>query len=265
MIGSVLLALALTVEPTPPPLAPVGPWIVRAEESMCLLERNYTVDGRRISLIFQPLLDLPNMEMFIVAADTNDKQYQGNFSAAVASVAMPYTGRYFSVVPPKAKARLTRLTVQRRLLNELKDGDTLHVRAKPVDQSFTIVRPEKARAALQNCTNDLKKAWGINDDVASRAEIPPEGKPGHYFGPDAYPREAMQQGIYGRVIVLLNIDPTGAVSNCRIVSSAGKALNEGTCLAAKRIRFKPARDKDDKPLPSTYVLPVRWVLPGSPG
>ena len=94
--------------------------------------------------------------------------------------------------------------------------------------------------------------------------LPLKGKPVRYFGPDTYPAEALRQRVYGRVIALLNIDTSGAVEHCRIVSSAGQLLNEGTCKAPQRIRFKPALDKDGRPLPSTYVLPVRWVLPGSP-
>lgn len=264
MITPALLALALAAKPAPPPLAPAGPWYVRAEEEMCLLERRYPLGDRTMSLIFQPLLDLDQMEVYVISPGQG-QQYAGKFSARVASSPEPFAGSYYSVGMPKTKNRLTRLTADRRLLEGLKDGDTLQIQAKPVDQTFTIVRPDKARVALQSCIDSLKKAWGIDADMAARAVVPMEGNPARYFGPDAYPYEAYRQGVYGRVVALLNIGTTGAVDHCRIVSSAGQLLNEGTCKAAARIRFKPPRDKDGKPLASTYVLPVRWVLPGSPG
>ena len=119
--------------------------------------------------------------------------------------------------------------------------------------------------ALTSCVDGLKKAWGIDPADKDRAATPLEGNPARYFGTSDYPPEAYRSGIYGRVIALLTIDAAGAVSNCRILSSAGPALNAGTCKAAMRIKFKPPRDMDGKALPSTYILPVRWVLPGSPG
>ena len=139
----------------------------------------------------------------------------------------------------------------------------LSIAAKPVVLRFAIVQPDKAKVALAGCVADLKKAWGIDPDLTARTAIPLQGNPARYFSTANYPSEASDRGIYGRVIVLLSVTEQGTVGACRILSSAGEALNAGTCKAAMRIRFKPARDKDGKPLPSTYTLPVRWVLPGS--
>lgn len=249
----------------PVPLKPSGPWIVRAEENLCLLERSYPLGKERLSLIFQPLLDLTWMEVFVVGGDKKgDRQFVGDFKAEVQPRVRGYDGRYFSVVG-KSRYRITRLSVDRTILDELKDGEALRVQAKPIDLSFVILKPDPARAALAECIAGLKKAWGIDPADRDRIATPLEGNPARYFNTDSYPPEAYRSGIYGRVVALLNIDTAGAVSNCRILSSAGEALNDGTCKAAMRIRFKPARDLDGKPLPTTYILPVRWVLPGSPG
>lgn len=263
MIASALMALALAARPPAAAILPTGPWYVRAEDDMCLLERRYVVGARTISLVFQPMLDLPTMEIFIIDPGRGGSQYQGRYSVTVGSDE-PLTGRYFSVVSTKTKSRLTRLSIERRMFDGLKDGDTLHIEARPVDLDLAVVRPEKARSALQGCTDSLKKDWGLDPAVGAQAVTPLEGNPARYFGSDAYPEAALRQGIYGRVIALLSIDPAGTVSNCRIVSSAGAELNEGTCTAARRIRFKPPVDKDGKPLPSSYLLPVRWVMPGAP-
>ena len=259
-----LALLALAAKPAPPPVPPTGPWVVRSEENLCLLARNYVVDGRTQSLIFQPLLDLDEMEMFVVAPGTSGTPHDGKFTATVDSRQATYTGRYYSAVSAKAKGRVTRLYAERKILDELKDGDVLRIQAKPLDQAFALVRPERARAALRTCVEGLKKDWGIDPDSSARAVTPLEGNPGRFFSAANYPPEAYQKGIYGRVVALLNIDPTGRVSNCRIVSSAGEALNAGTCQVARRVRFKPARDKDGTALASTYLLPVKWTLPGAP-
>jgi TonB family protein len=232
---------------------------------MCLLQRHYPTEKGKVTLIFQPLLDLPSMELFVLTADKSDRQYTGDFNVQVDPGARSYTGRYYSVHMPGGDARLTRLSVDRVALDGLRDGDTMTIQAKPVGGSFAIVRPEKARPALDKCITDLKKSWGVDPDRDARAVTRLDGNPARYFNFDSYPAEALSKGIYGRVVALLNIAPDGTVSNCRIVSSAGKALNEGTCVAARRVRFTPPRDADGKPMATTYLLPVRWVLPGSPG
>lgn len=261
-----MLAFALALladKPAPPVVAPAGPWYVRAEENMCLLERRYPIGEEQVTLLFRPLLDLPTMEMYVIAPGRGD-QYDGQFEATVGSDGTPFTGRYFSVITTGKKVRVTRLSVERRLLGGLKDGDQLHIKAKPVDMTFKLAKPEKARDTLKTCNVELQRSWGIDPETSARAVSPLEGNPARYFGPDAYPREALQKGIYGRVIALLSIDAAGTVTGCRIVSSAGPALNDGTCKAAARIRFKPPVDQNNKPLSSNYLLPVRWVLPGSP-
>ena len=261
-----LLAATLLSAATPaPPLAPTGPWVVHMEENMCVLERVYPVADGKVSLLFQPLLDLGDMEIYVVSSDRSDQQYTGIFTASIEPGAQKSTGRYFSVYTPNTKSRLTRLSTDRSLFDQLKDGDTVRLKAKPLDLTFRIVRPDKARVALQDCIDDLKRSWGIDPATASRIVKPLDGNPGRYFSAESYPPEARSKGIYGRVIALLNITTEGTVEHCRIVSSAGEALNEGTCKVAMRIRFKPARDKDGTPLPSTYLLPVKWTMLGAPG
>jgi len=260
-IAALLLAAAAA---SSAPLAPTGPWVVHVDENMCLLERNYALGADQVTLVFQPLLDLDSMELYVVTSDRSGEQFTGTFTAGIAPDAQAFNGHYFSVLPEHSKHRVTRLTTQRRVLNDLKDGDTFSLKAKPVNLTFKIARPEKARVALQACTDDLKKSWGIDAEMESRVVTPLDGNPARYFSSSSYPREALAKRIYGRVVALLNISPEGTVEHCRIVSSAGPELNDGTCKAAARIRFKPARDRDGKGLPATYLLPVRWTMPGAP-
>lgn len=260
-----LLVLAATAAPLP--LKPSGPWIVQVEDNMCLLERNYPIGKgpAKQVLIFQPLLDLPTMDFYVMSdRGSSGQQYLGKFTVRIEPGARSYTGRYYSVASDKSGNRVTRFTLERAVLDELRDGDVMTVQARPVNSSFAIVRPDKARPALTGCIADLKKAWGVDTDDAARIATPLEGNPARYFNADSYPPEAYSQGIFGRVVTLLNVGTQGQVEKCRIVSSAGKALNDGTCKVAMRIRFKPARDAAGTALASTYVLPVRWVLPGSP-
>lgn len=260
MILPALLAAAATVTPA---MKPAGPWEVNVLESMCLLKRSYPDAKGETTLLFQPLLDLASMELYVVTPGGSGEQYSGKYKVRVEPGARSFTGRYYSVKMPGKQLRYTRLFVDRVLMDGLRDGDTLSVEAKPVRTSFAIVRPEKAMPALRTCVSDLKKSWGIDPDRDATAVTKLEGDPARYFGSDAYPAEALREGVYGRVVALLNISTQGIVENCRIVSTAGTSLNEGTCKAARRARFKPPLDAGGKPIATTYLLPVRWVLPGT--
>ena len=89
-----------------------------------------------------------------------------------------------------------------------------------------------------------------------------QGNPGEWFGPDAYPAEALKAGEQGQVIALLSVDPTGKVLSCTIESGASPSLNRATCdIALARAVFQPATNARGKPVLSTYRLPVRWILP----
>lgn len=260
----ILPALLATVTPAPA-LVPKGPWEVNVQQDMCLLKRDYPQATGASALMFQPLLDFPEMEFYVVTTGGSGEQVSGKYQVRIEPGARAFTGKYYSVRLPGTKLRYTRLFIDRVALDGLRDGDTLTVDAKPVKSSFAIVRPEKARPALDGCIADLKKSWGIDPDRDARAVTKLEGDPGRYFGPDIYPPAAQRAGVYGRVVALLNISTAGTVENCRIVSSAGVLLNEGTCTAARRIKFKPPVDAAGKPLATTYLLPVRWTLPGSEG
>lgn len=244
------------------PLTPAGPWYVDEEESLCTLGRRYPAGETTVTLVFKPLLDLPSMEVFVVTPDKSDRQYTGTFAAQIGTDGPHFTGSYFSVRATKSTDRYTRLSIERAVLDQLRDGDQLHIKAAPVDQTFTIRFPDKARLALQGCVDALKKSWGVDTAFQNDTATPLTGNPGRYFNAQSYPPEALRNGVYGRVVALLNIDQAGAVTHCRIVSSAGQSLNDGTCKAAMQIRFKPPRDHDGNAMPSTYVLPVRWLLPG---
>lgn len=92
------------------------------------------------------------------------------------------------------------------------------------------------------------------------------GNPGQFFGPDAYPPEALRAGEQGRSVVLVAVDANGVPSGCTIkVSSGSTSLDAKTCaIAQANLRFSPPRDSHGRAIASSYTLPVRWVLPAAP-
>ncbi len=97
----------------------------------------------------------------------------------------------------------------------------------------------------------------------ARASSGLRGNPGQFFGPDAYPAEAIRAGEQGRTVAALTIDAAGLPTACAVETSSGsRSLDSATCaIAMGRVRFDPARDEEGRPIASHYRLPVRWVLP----
>jgi TonB family protein len=91
------------------------------------------------------------------------------------------------------------------------------------------------------------------------------GNPGIWFGPDAYPAEAIRNAEQGRTVARIEVDAKGIPSNCSVtVSSGSSSLDARTCeIAIASLRFNPARDRGGTPIAASYTLPVRWVLPTS--
>ena len=97
----------------------------------------------------------------------------------------------------------------------------------------------------------------------AKANATVKGNPGQFFGPDAYPTEALRAEQQGRTVADLLVDATGTPVGCTIQTSSGsRSLDVATCsIAIGRIRFEPARDGRGAAKASHYRLPVRWVLP----
>jgi protein TonB len=76
-----------------------------------------------------------------------------------------------------------------------------------------------------------------------------------------YPREAARRGWEGNVVADLTISPEGRVSACKIVTSSGHGmLDDATCrIMLKRAKFRPASDKQGRPVADTLRTPaIEW-------
>ena len=89
------------------------------------------------------------------------------------------------------------------------------------------------------------------------------GNPAAFFGPDAYPPEAIRAGEQGRTVAQLAVGADGIPTGCAIATSSGsRSLDAATCaIAIGRVRYVPAHDTAGRPIAARVTLPVRWVLP----
>ena len=76
-----------------------------------------------------------------------------------------------------------------------------------------------------------------------------------------YPAEAKQLGIEGQVKVEVLVDAAGNVAKKRLVTRLGHGLDELALRLAARLRFRPAIDTTDRPVPATVVWTFTFTLP----
>jgi TonB family protein len=76
-----------------------------------------------------------------------------------------------------------------------------------------------------------------------------------------YPSDARRLGVEGQVKVRLKVDATGKVAARSLVTRLGHGLDELALKLATRLRFKPAIDTSDRPVPATVVWTFTFTLP----
>lgn len=66
----------------------------------------------------------------------------------------------------------------------------------------------------------------------------------------------------GMAMVSLRVQPDGRADNCRIVRSSGDTQVDGNLcpLVTNRLRFRPARDDQGRPIPYQLQYVARWSL-----
>lgn len=77
-----------------------------------------------------------------------------------------------------------------------------------------------------------------------------------------YPRRALKDRLQGRVSVRFTVLTSGSIANCRITASSGsQLLDQTTCrLLTERLRFRPARDSQGRPIKTELNSDYTWGI-----
>jgi hypothetical protein len=122
----------------------------------------------------------------------------------------------------------------------------------------------KAFAAMDSCTEDLVKSWGLDpaqQKMLSRRPRPLT-EPDTWLPRGSYPTDLAREGEQSLVDVRLMIDASGAVTDCQVVNGFNEArFAKITCdKITQRAKFEPALDAAGAPAASYAVRRVRWVV-----
>ena len=118
---------------------------------------------------------------------------------------------------------------------------------------------------LQKCVDETLPEWGIDPVAFAALRQPPteiEGK--SWISGDDYPTDAHRADWQGYVVVRLNVDATGDVTNCAVIVSSGlKSVDKVTCGQAMAwAKFHPAIGPDGQPTPAVRTSNVVFRLEG---
>lgn len=135
------------------------------------------------------------------------------------------------------------------------------------NRRFRLLTGSMARpmATMRTCMNGLVKHWGYDPEEQAKLqrEPTPLSRPETWVTTDDYPDKELSQGRSGIVQFRLDVDASGKVERCNILSSTrSDYFQSATCSGlTKRARFAPAISAEGKPVKSFYVNAVRWMSP----
>ena len=254
---------------SPAPLPPISKWQMDYASGDCRLIRSFGTDKDPVTLQFTRTGISDSIELAIggrrmpvtrqpvaVAVGTSTvERVRGMLAQGVDGDGVLGSIRFLSDVDlPKA------------LSSDVDAG-------KPTVLSVTFVRGYAAAfelgsmkaplAALDACTDDLVKGWGIDVAAMQQQRSPPQ--PANdvkaWFREKDYPEKQERRGEGGYVVIRLIVGDDGAVRKCEVYKSGGdKTFEDITCQSViQRARFRPAIGADGHPIASMWYRGIRWI------
>ncbi len=75
-----------------------------------------------------------------------------------------------------------------------------------------------------------------------------------------YPQVSNENGIEGKVIVVLQINEEGDVTDNKFVTYPSVQMKEAVASALTDLKFTPARNSDGKTIPTSVRIPINFEL-----
>ncbi len=130
-------------------------------------------------------------------------------------------------------------------------------------RAYAVGSTRPLLAALDRCTDDLVRSWGL-DPVEQRAATPPEAVTSisDWLTASDYPGKAVANDKSGGVNVRLDVDATGRVTDCHVLEAGGDPIFQGqSCkFLRERARYRPARNAAGAPIASYAILWAIWSV-----
>ncbi len=265
MLFSIFFAAAAVATADPAAVEPSGKWVVEYADTMCVLSRDYGTGADKVTLALRPLPMSSETQVALFSEGKGPQIPAGKAEITVLSQGKPATGTYQRVTLPNQAVRVATMYFDGTALDDLDKATVITLRLGKEAHQLAVPGIAGAMRALATCQADLLKGWGVEMKERANLSRPATGSAARFFGPSAYPPDAISAGQQGRVVAVASINQSGKVEHCTIVaSSKSPSLDGATCeILRKQGKFSPALDLAGHPVTSHLIVPVRWVLPGS--
>jgi len=269
-------------------LEPSTRWNVHYADDFCRLARDFGIDDSRVTLVIDQFGPGDSFSLAIAGKPMKRLAPEGEavirFGTDFPEQRLPfYSGTIGKDLPawifagevgirPMPSDDNDKRTVGDVLAATVPLTETEKASITTIDIGSPLRHPIRLRTgsmqpvfdAMERCTDELLTHWGI--DVArhktlSRPVIP-EGNPGQWLTSSDYPKDMLRKGMPGIVEFRLTVGEDGRPIACHIQKSTdSKGFDATVCSELTRhARFKPALDKDGKPMTSYYRDTVLFRL-----
>ncbi len=285
LVGALVGNPVAAAEPTI--LAPSGKWIVDYADNRCRLMRTFGAGAQKALLFFDQ--SAPGDRFGLTAAGPDLKRFRAGRPTLVrisengeARKTEPFNGTLDSFGPALIYSSLQFAY----LINGAEpdeDADTRPVAGFP---ALDLVEATKAEfiefgqsgsrvrfatgnlrapmAALNTCSADLVRAWGLDLERhramtrrpiwSNRAEVV------RRIGA-RYPGQALFRGDQGIVNMRVMLDANGSVTDCQIErATSAESLVSPACREMQQARFEPALDGEGNAMKSFYAVTIVYKI-----
>ncbi|OYX37560.1 MAG: hypothetical protein B7Y98_12050 [Sphingomonas sp. 32-62-10] len=273
--------IARSAEPTPMPLAKVGPWEMNYDTDSCHLLAAFGTGDQAVSMRITRLAPGSSFDLTLYGnrVGTSDLRVDASIGFGDRPAEIKRTALSGTIGSERKLPMLiiTSLRIDGNI--GFTKGSSPIPEVTPAEEaattSITVKLPSRKQfrfetgslavpfKALRNCTADLVKSWGFDPEVEARLIKRPEttGRPENWLTSNDFPRGPNQRGQSGALTFRLDVQETGRVSGCRVLFRTDPDdFADLTCkLLMKRAAMSPALDEHGKPVKSFYIRKVQWL------
>lgn len=257
-------------------LQPLSPWNVDYADNYCRLGRIFGTDDDRHLLLLGQHGPVPHFsltlaggeveqysearQLFIGLKRNEPMKIQERFDRAE----MATLGPALIITKVQLKEEEEEPDHPRSLGIDLDEADAVDrvvLRSGESVLSFETQNMRAAFQALNDCTSDLLRAWGLEPEK-HKSYTPPNWQNERRVArrlQQIYPRAALRAGESGIFRLRVIVEEDGSISDCFIENStAVETLDSPACEMMHRAKFEPARDKDGIAMRSFYTTTITY-------
>jgi TonB family protein len=241
---------------------PTGPWHVQFDGVQCVAVREYGTTSKPLTFALKPSPSGGVMRIVVVRKGVGElAQFGETLRFDDDSI---ITNALFSA-DQTDKLRMITTDVPMAQFRSHLGARIIAVEGAAVTAAFAVSDLERVVGGLDNCLMQLRERWNIGDQYSSHLATeaaPAGGSLSGILSANDYPRTALYRDQQGTVTMTLLIDVDGTVPDCGVDETSGVPfLDMTSCyFITRRARFKPALDRNGRPVRSNFKQSVVWRI-----